>query len=109
MRITKEQIELMRKMYSQGKTQMELAKELKIPQSKVSYWVGKKTRETSIKNAKERFNRLTPKQKREYYQSRREYNRIYMNNRYRNDPDFKNKIRERSKIWKRKKTLNLKY
>jgi predicted transcriptional regulator len=102
MKITQEQIEQIRKLNSEGKNQREIAKELGIWQSRVSYWISEDVRKNRSISAMKRFNRLTEQQKKACYLSRRDYNKKYMSRRYREDEKFRNTIKERSKIWKRK-------
>jgi predicted transcriptional regulator len=97
MKITKEQIERMKVLKAAGIKQNAIALELGITQGVVSYYIGNGTREKRIKSSIERFKGLSQENKKKVYQSRKEYIRNYMRNRYKNDSVFREKIKERNR------------
>ena len=108
MKITIEKRELIKALRANGMKQKEIASRLGISQRAISYWTNEVNRSNSIKRARINFNRLTEEDKRKIYAGRREYNRLYMNKRYKEDEEFRNKIKERSRIWKNNRHQGIK-
>jgi transposase len=73
----------------QGRSNLEIAKELKIAISTVQYWVNPEYRIKSIERNKEAFIKLSGNKKKELTKQRRDYQRKYQSNRYKNDPKFR--------------------
>lgn len=92
-RLTKEQIERIKKLYSEGVSTYDLARMFEVTQTAIHYWV--KSRDKMIEDAKKRFKNKTPEQKKEAYESRKEYHKNYFKERYANDPIFREKHKER--------------
>lgn len=98
MKITAKQIDRMRVLREAGIKQSAIALELGVTQGVVSYYIGNGTREKRIKAAIDRFKNLSPENKKKVYQSRKEYIRNYMKNRYNNDEVFREKMKARNRI-----------
>jgi predicted transcriptional regulator len=101
MKLTKEQIELMKKLFEEGKKQMEIVKELNINQSTVNYWLS--IRERRIKKVKEYNKNLSKEKKKEIYRNQYPYRKKYFRDRYRKDEEFRNKVKERARLYQRRK------
>lgn len=84
------------------KTHREIAKMLDLKESTIGYWINPETRKKHIESAKKYFSRKSQEEKKKYYQSRKEYIKIYSHNKYVNDPIFRDKQKERAKLYNRK-------
>jgi hypothetical protein len=101
MKLTKEQIELIKKLYSEGKKQIEIVKEMNLPQSQVNYWTT--SRESKIERMVKYNRNLSKEKKREIYLKQYPYRKKYFLDRYKNDEEFRNKVKERSRLYQKKK------
>ena len=106
-KITKEQIEKIRELKSKGLTHLAIAKELGINTSTVFYWLSEENRRKVIEKIKSRFRILSPESKKIIFNSRREYQKNYCFKRYKEDEAFRAKVKERSRLWKRKKLAKI--
>jgi len=100
MKLTKEQIEEI-KLLKGKKSSFEIAKDFGVSQSAIIYWSS--NREKSIQRAKEYTKNLSKEKKKELYDMQREYQKVYRKNRYKIDQEFREKIKERSREYKRRK------
>ena len=91
MKLSKEQIKEIIILNKEGKTQSELAEEFKVCQATILYWVNAKY--ANEKKLKERiyYKNLPQKKKKEMYEKRKEYNKNYHRERYKNDFEFRRK------------------
>lgn len=97
---TKEQIEQIKEL-KKTKTSLEIVKLFNISPSLVRYYTGR--REKQIKESVERIKNLSPEQKKIRYEKQKEYQKNYHRNKYLNDPIFREKAKERSREYKRRK------
>ncbi|MBU0959172.1 MAG: hypothetical protein KKB31_04460 [Nanoarchaeota archaeon] len=91
-RLDKKIIQKMRQLRKRGYSYKYIASSLKVNYCTVLYHLNEKHRERVKK-----FGRL-----RKYTPERKEYFREYMNTRYKKDPKFREKIKKRSRSYKRK-------
>lgn len=95
-KLTKQQIEEIKKIYSEGiKDMYQIAKDFKVSQPCVHYWI--KSRDKVLERVKKRVKNLTKEQKKLIYQKKKEYLKNYLRERYQNDPVFREKIKERNR------------
>lgn len=102
MKITQEQIEKIKKLREEGKSQKEISEILNIPKSTVQYWSNEEIRERNIKRGIELYKNLSEEEKKERNKKQREYRRNYYRNRYHNDEEYRRRRIELSKNWKKK-------
>ena len=95
MKLNKSQIEEI-KLLKGKKSSFEIAKDFGVSQSAIMYWTS--CREKSIQREKDYVNSLSSEQKKERYAKQK----IYRKNRYKIDPKFREKIKERAREYKRK-------
>ena len=100
-KLSKEQIESIKKLSNEGKRQFEIVKELNIPQTIVNYWVS--SRERQINYSKNRVKSLSKKERQEIYKRQYPYRKKYFMERYKNDEEFRNKVKERMKLYQRRR------
>ena len=112
-KLTKEQIAEIIKLYSEGKTSIELAKMFNVSQPTILYHVNPKIKSRAIQISNVKYKSLSPEEKQVRRLKRKEYFTAYMRNRYKNNEEFRNKHKERVKgvkendtsacAWKNKK------
>jgi len=100
MKLTKQQIELIKEK-KKTMTSLEIAKEFNISPSLVRYWTGR--REKCIKESIERIKNLSKEDKLIRYNKLKDYQKNYHRNKYLNDSEFREKAKERSREYKRRK------
>lgn len=104
MRLTKQEIEEIKKGYEEGKKQSELAIEFGVSQPTINYWIGDELkRQNKIKKIYENYSKKSPEEKREIRLKKRDYMREYINKRYKNDKEFREKWLERSRNYQTKR------
>lgn len=92
MKLSKEQIELIRKLDLEGKKQVEIAKELGCSQSIVNYWLkSQDERKELINNQVNYFRNLPLTKRQEIYKRRLNYIKNYLRNKYQTNEVFRNK------------------
>jgi len=108
MRLTTEQkIELV-ELRKQGVSVEELAKKFKIYPSMVYYWTNPTYKTNSINRASDRWNKLTPEQKKEFYSHRdKKYICNYIKNRYHLDQEFRERFIQHIKNYQQRKKQGL--
>lgn len=99
MRISIETINKIKELNSLGKKQIDIAKELNIHQSMVSYWI--QGREKAIKRNVENYRKKSKEEKKLMQVSQREYQRNYHRERYWRDEIFRNKAKEFARNYKK--------
>jgi len=77
MKLSKEQIEEIKKLYKEGANQIEIAKQFNVKQSTITYWVNQEYRENKIRTLVEKFRNLPREKKVEFQKGRTEYMREY--------------------------------
>ena len=102
MKITQEQIEKIKKLREEGKSQKEISEILNIPKSTVQYWFSEEIRKRKIKRGIEWYKNLSEEKKKELNERRKGYRRNYYKNKYHNDEEYRKKRIEWSKNWKKK-------
>jgi transposase len=103
MRLNKQQIEEIRKISSEGKTNKEVANIFNVSEETIRYHLDEKLRKKKNELERKRYSKMSKKQKQINLEKHRGYLREYMRNRYHNDEEFRKKHIERVKQSKRKK------
>jgi Zn-dependent peptidase ImmA (M78 family) len=93
-RLTKEQIEQI-KVLRKDKTSYELAKQFNVSQPTILYWTSERTNNKVKERIKVWFKNLSREKRKKIYDSKKEYLRNYMRNRYQLDPIYREKQKER--------------
>ena len=100
--LTKEQIELIKKLKEEGKTTYELAKQFNVCQNTIMYWTS--NRDKQIKRNSERIKNMSKEERHKIYLKQYEYRKNYFKSKYQTDSEFRKKVIERViKYQKRKK------
>ena len=98
MKLNKTQIGLIKKLHSEGKKQIEIAKELNCSQSIVNYWLKSQDERKELINSQvEYFRNLPVEKKKEIYKRRLKYIKDYLRNKYQTNEAFRKKELARSK------------
>lgn len=103
MRLPKEIPLQMKGMYQQGKTLQEIAKHLDVSVATVNYHVNDEVKAKKIKTNIEKFRNKTFKERQKAYQRRKEYIKNYCRKRYHEDETFREKQKERARLYQRQK------
>ena len=90
-------IELIKKLHEEGKKNVEIAKQLNINRSTVSYYLDEKFKKRVLRQNVEWFKKLPLERRRFYYKKRLPYMTKYQREHYKNDEVFRNKQKERMK------------
>ena len=93
----KEKIELIKKLYDEGKKKIEIAKQLSINRSTVYYYLNDGFKEKRLKKSSDWFKNLPLEVRRIYYKKRLPYMTKYQREHYKNDEVFRNKQKDRMK------------
>jgi orotate phosphoribosyltransferase-like protein len=93
----KQKIELIKKLHEEGKKNIEIATQLKINRSTVSYYLDDDFKKKRLKQSVEWFKKLPLERRREYYKKRLPYMTKYQREHYKNDEVFRNKQKDRMK------------
>ena len=104
-RLTKEQIEEIKKLSLEGKFQKDIAKIVGTSQTSVLYHINGRYKEDRKKHSKELFKKLSKEDRKKNYSKRKEYMRNYMRNRYKNDFQFRRKQIDRVTLARKVKRL----
>ncbi len=96
-RLTTEQINEIVKLRNEGKTLRKIADKFKVQTQTILYHTSEDFRIKLREYNRKRYNQMSPKEKREYLKNKREYQRIYHQERYANDLEFRKKQLERVK------------
>jgi predicted transcriptional regulator len=91
-KLTKEQVEEIRKLYKEGASQSELALKFSVSQPIISYWVNDESRKKIIQRSVESFRNLSTEERKAKYNKRKVYMKNYLNKRYHQDKDFRRKV-----------------
>ena len=100
MKLNKKQIEEI-KLLKGKKSSFEIAKDFGVSQSAIIYW--NSNRDKCIQREKDYVKKLSPEQKVIRYAKQKEYQKNYRRNRYKTDPEFREKIKEKAREYKRSK------
>ena len=110
-RLTKEQIEEIKKLSSEGKFQKDIAKIVGVSQTAVLYHTNGNYKEDRKEHSKKTFKNLSKEDRKKLTAKRKEYMRQYMRNRYNKDFQFRRKQIDRvtlARRVKRQKEVNKK-
>lgn len=99
MKRTKEQIEKIKELKEKGENMRDISKKLNIPESTVHYYCDEKYKIKEIERTKKRFKEVGDTRDKEKY---RKYQREYHSRRYNEDPEFREKVKERNRNNQRK-------
>jgi predicted transcriptional regulator len=91
-----------------GLTNKQIAIQLGISEGKVTYWTNPNSNIKMKEKSKKFYHSLTDQQKKELLSKRKEYMRNYFKNRYNNDSDFRESIRQRQREYLKRVALNKK-
>lgn len=86
-----------RELKEQGKKNKEISQELGISITTILYHLSDVYKNNIIQAGRERNKKLTKEQREKYNESRREYNKNYSANKYKNDIVFREKQKERAR------------
>lgn len=100
-KLTKEQIELIKKLKEEGKTTYELAKQFNVCQNTIMYWTS--NRDKQIKRNSERIKNMSKEERHKIYLKQYEYRKNYFRTKYQTDPEFRKKVIERVIKYQRSK------
>ena len=104
--MNEQQISKIKELSEQGKTQIEIAKELKTSQRVISYWLSSNEQRKALsKKSIDSFRRLTLDQRRIVYKRRLPYLRKYNKTRYHADEKFRDKMKLKTKSYYEKKKV----
>jgi hypothetical protein len=102
-KITKNKIKEIKELKEQGLRRIEISKKLKINPYLISYYSNDDFRKEVNEKKREKYNKLTKREKHQLYLSRKEYQKGYFKERYNLDPIFRAKHQERARNYKRRK------
>ena len=105
-KLSKTQIAEIIKLYSEGKTHIELAKMFNVSQPTISYHTNPEVRQRTIKQASEDFKSLSIEERRVKYKKRQEYTKNWLKNKYKTDPEWREKMKSKSREYQKKKGLS---
>jgi DNA-binding transcriptional ArsR family regulator len=94
MKLTKNQINLIKEKHKSGIKLRELAKEFKVSHSTIDYHLNKERRYAQIKKS---FDKKPIEERRAIWRKKGKYINNWIKNKYKIDESFRNKIKERSK------------
>ena len=97
MKLTKEQIEEIRKLYSEGNKIVELSRKYNVSKTTIRYYVNEDYKKKILKSNVAWFKKLPLERRRIYYKKRLAYQTNYQRTRYNNDEIFRNKQKARVK------------
>lgn len=92
--MNKETIKEIRDLRKSGMKLREIAGKLKISVTSVVYYTDEESRKKRITQSVEYFRRLPKERKQEIYKKRNDTVRLWLNNKYKTDPEFREKKRE---------------
>lgn len=99
MKLSKEQIENIKKLSSEGKKQTEIAKLVGCSQSAIVYWLQEDSkRKDLIQKQVDYFRSLPVEKKKEIYKKRGKYIKDYLRNKYQTNEVFRKKELARGKV-----------
>ena len=101
MKLSKQQIELIKKLSNEKVSYVEIAKKLNIAPNTVAYWAW--SRESRIEYQKNRLKKLSKEKKKEIYKKQYPYRKKYFMDRYNNDEEFRNKVKERARNYQKRR------
>jgi len=107
-KLTKLQVLEIQKAYGEGKTCMELAGAYGVSQPTISYHINPGLKQRSIERTKKMYGELTADQKKALTNSKKEYIKVYMRNRYKNDMEFRKKAIARQILYNNKNKEEIK-
>ncbi len=93
-KITPEILENIKILNDKGLTQVAIAKKLEVSSSCVLYWGSEGQREKAIARAQKSNKKLTKEKIKIKNQKRAEYSKNYLNDRYNNDTEFRDKFKK---------------
>jgi DNA-binding transcriptional ArsR family regulator len=91
-------IELIKKLHEEGKKNVEIATQLKINRSTVSYHLSDDFKKKRLRQSVEWFKKLPLERRKAIYKKRSPYMTKYHRERYKNDEVFRNKQLTRMKV-----------
>ena len=95
--MNEETINQIRIQINQGKKVTEIARDLKISTTSVYYYTNDEARQKRIKQSVDYFKGLSKEKKTNIYKKRNDYVRNWLNNKYKTDKDFREKVLERKR------------
>jgi len=103
MRITNKQIKEIEKLGKEGKKQSEVANILKINVSTVWYHIDPERKKKKIQEQIDYFRSKSLKERQRVYKQKTDYLREYMKKRYKTDEDFRERMKQRSRDYQKRK------
>jgi IS30 family transposase len=100
-KLTKEQIELIKKLKEEGKTTYEIAKQFNVCQNTIMYWTS--NRDKQIKRNSDRIKNMSKEERHKIYLKQYEYRKNYFRTKYQTDQEFRKKVIERVIKYQRRK------
>lgn len=106
-KLNKNQIDEIVKLYSTGKTTVEIAKMFNVSQPNITYWTNPVSRQKRIDHAAKTWMNKTPEEKKAASRKKKDYLRNYMRKRYQTDEVFRKKQIERQHIQQAKSKVEV--
>jgi predicted DNA-binding protein YlxM (UPF0122 family) len=106
-KLNKDQIAEIVKLYSTGKTTVEIAKMFNVSQPNITYWTNPASRQKRIDHAAKTWMNKTPEEKKLSSRKKKDYLRNYMRKRYQTDETFRKKQIERQHIQQAKSKVGV--
>jgi len=101
-KVTPEILKQMRDLRAEGWTYYKIAKKFKLNWRTVKYWLDPKTKEKTKEKAQRKKKKKITEEERI---RRREYIRNYIRERYRSDPEFRERMLSHMKRWNERKKI----
>ena len=100
-KITNEQIEQIKELKAQGKSERAIAKIIGVTPNTIRYHLSQEFRDYMRRYNRERYRKMSKEQKENYLKKKRDYQKDYHKNRYQYDPEFRKKQVESSKKYQK--------
>jgi len=105
MKLTKKQIEKIRELSKEGKSQTEISRMMNIPPSTIRYWMNEEARVDNIERAKGWYKNQSEDKRTEMNLKKKDYRQNYYKQKYWKDEEYRKKRIEYSKKYNHKKKV----
>ncbi len=104
-KLTKKQVEEIRKLYSEGLSVKVLADQFNVSHLTIRYWVNEELRKKIKELTVNAFKKRPIEERRAINRKYAEYRKNYSRNRYQNEEAFRNKVKKRMKRYRTSKEV----